>query len=51
MKTNLKKYFEVLVQAKMIKLKNPEADQTVAELREEAIASLKAEGKISEDYE
>jgi hypothetical protein len=51
MKTNLEKFFELLIQKEIIKIKRNNPDKTIAELREESIDTLKTRGLISLDYE
>jgi hypothetical protein len=50
-KSNLEKYFEVLIQIEMFKTKKDNVGKTVAERREAAIEALKEDGKIYNDYE
>lgn len=50
-KTNLEKYFELLIQIEMFKTKKDNSNKTVAEKREIAIATLKETGQIDKDYQ
>ncbi len=50
-KTNLEKYFELLIHIEMFKSKKDNPDKTVAERREIAIQALKETGQIDNDYQ
>lgn len=50
-KTNLEKYFELLISIEMFKTRKDNTDKTIAERREIALNILKLSGQVQQDYQ